>query len=56
MRVVRLRSISLAVSDQGWLKFAMTHLGKVKLKLFPEHIRTSREFKAIKSMRRLAGD
>ena len=54
--IKKVDAISLAVSDQGWLKFAMTHLGKVKLKLFPEHIRTSREFKAIKSMRRLAGD
>lgn len=49
-------AIALAVSDPGWLRFAMTNLGKVKLSLFPEHIRKSREFKAIKSMRKLAGD
>lgn len=49
-------ALTLCVSDDAWLKFAMTYLGKVKLKLFPDHIRKSREFKAIRSMRRLAGD
>lgn len=49
-------ALTLRVSDHAWLKFAMTHLGKVKLKLFPEHIRKSREFRAIRDMRKLAGD
>jgi alpha-tubulin suppressor-like RCC1 family protein len=55
-RVKDANELSMSVTDEAWLRFAMTHVAKVKLRLFPEHIRKSREFKAIKSMRRLAGD
>ena len=53
-RVKDAKELSMLVTDETWLKFALSHLGEVKLMLFPEHIRKSREFKAIRTMRKLA--
>ncbi len=47
-------TISLPVTDEAWLRFAASNLRRVKLKLFPDHIRRSREFKAIRAMSKLA--
>ncbi len=47
-------SLPFELKDESWLEFATRMWGKTKQKIYPEHIRRSAEFKAIRMLHRLA--
>jgi len=47
-------SLPFELSDEAWLEFATRMWGKTKQKIYPEHVRKSAAFKAIRAMHRLA--
>ena len=49
-------SLPFELSDEAWLEFATRMWGKTKQKIYPEHIRKSATFKAIRTMHKVAGE
>ena len=49
-------SLPFELSDEVWLEFATRMWGKTKQRIYPEHIRKSAAFKAIRAMHKVAGE
>ena len=49
-------SLPFELSDEAWLEFATRMWGKTKQKIYPEHVRKSAAFKAIRTMHKVAGE
>ena len=49
-------SLPFELSDEAWLEFASRMWGKTKQTIYPEHIRKSAAFKAIRAMHKVAGE
>ena len=53
-RLDQTNSVPFELGDEAWLEFATRMWGKTKQKIYPEHIRKSAAFKAIRTMHKVA--
>jgi alpha-tubulin suppressor-like RCC1 family protein len=52
--IKKVDSLPFELTDDSWLEFATRTWGQIKQKIYPEHIRKSAAFKAIRTMHKLA--